>query len=291
MRRFVTPLACSLASSLVVAARADLNFTLVSPRAHADSQLHTTLGLFPFTDTVTSGAFPSFMGSISGAPTSGGATLTTLADYNLFLTDTQIIANGFAASDLSPLPAPPALLDAHAVAESGLEIHFSIDGPHHVELHSIESQSQDAEGFVELVHHEEHTRHDVTVFRYEHNHVHGVVYNLEPGDYILRFVANTALDTATSAAASTALYEIEFELFEGLACAGDLNADNVVDDNDFVVFAAAYNDMVCPPPERDASGAFSDRHAGCPADFDGNSFVDDADFIIFAAAYNELVCP
>lgn len=285
MRRFVAPLVPVMV--IAAAARADLDFTLVSPRAHADSQLHTTFGIFPFTDTVTVGAFPSFIGSISGAPASGGVTLTTLADYNLFLTPTQIIANGFAASDLSPLPAPPALLDANAISQSGIEIHFSLADPHHVELHSIESQSSNAEGYASLVRHEHHLRHDVEVFRYEHNHVHGVVYNLEPGDYVLRLVANTSTDTATGAASSTAFYEIEFELFEGSACACDLNADTFVDDADFVVFAAAYNELVCPPPGR----GFTDRHAGCPADFDGNSFVDDADFIIFAAAYNELVCP
>ena len=283
MHRFVAPLALVIAA----AAHADLNFTLVSPRAHANSQLHTSLGVFPFTDTVTSGAYPSFIGSVSGAPASGGVTLTTLADYNLFLTPTQIIANGFAASDLAPLPAPPALLDANAAAESGLEIHFSIEGPHHVELHSIESQSSNAEGFASLVRAGHHARHSEPIFLYQHDHVHGVVYNLEAGDYVLRLVANTSTNTATGAAASTAFYEIEFELFEGFACACDLNGDTFVDDADFVAFAAAYNELVCPPPGR----GFTDRHAGCPADFDGNSVVDDADFVIFAAAYNELICP
>lgn len=284
MHRLVAPLALVIAA----AAHADLNFTLVSPRAHANSQLHTSLGVFPFTDTVTTGAYPSFVGSVSGAPASGGVTLTTLADYNLFLTPSQIIANGFAASDLSPLPAPPALLDANAISESGLEIRFSLDEPHHVELHSIESQSSNAQGSATLVRHEHHTRHNVEIFRYEHNHVHGVVYNLEPGDYILRFIANTSTSTATGAAPSSAFYEIEFELFEGFACACDLNADTFVDDADFVLFAAAYNELICPsPPGR----GFSDRHAGCPADFDGDSFVDDADFVIFASAYNDLICP
>ncbi len=290
MNRFVAPLAF-VSVVAVSAARADLNFTLVSPRAHANSQLNTTLGAFPFTNTVTTGAFPSFVGSVSGAPASGGVTLTTLADYNLFLTPTQIIANGFAASDLAPLPSPPALLDANAVSESGLEIHFTIGGPHHVELHSIESQSSNAEGFASLVRAGHHARHSEPIFLYQHNHVHGVVYNLEAGDYVLRLVANTATSTANGGAASTAFYEIEFELFEGFACACDLNGDTFVDDADFVVFAAAYNELVCPPPERDASTGFDDRHAGCPADFDGNSIVDDADFVIFAAAYNELICP
>jgi hypothetical protein len=29
-------------------------------------------------------------------------------------------------------------------------------------------------------------------------------------------------------------------------CPADLNSDAVVDDTDFVLFAAAYNDLLCP---------------------------------------------
>lgn len=65
-------------------------------------------------------------------------------------------------------------------------------------------------------------------------------------------------------------------------CPADLNADTVVDDADFVVFAAAYNLLLCSDP---AMGA------GCPADLNNDDVVDDVDFVIFAAAYNELLCP
>jgi hypothetical protein len=61
------------------------------------------------------------------------------------------------------------------------------------------------------------------------------------------------------------------------ACAGDLNGDGFVDDTDFVLFAAAYDELVCGP--------------ACPADLNGDDFVDDADFVLFASAYNELICP
>ncbi|MBX3389847.1 MAG: hypothetical protein KF691_10385 [Phycisphaeraceae bacterium] len=65
-------------------------------------------------------------------------------------------------------------------------------------------------------------------------------------------------------------------------CVGDLNNDGLVDDSDFVIFAAAYDildcsDLAMPP--------------GCPADLNGDGFVDDADFVIFAAAYDALLCP
>lgn len=65
-------------------------------------------------------------------------------------------------------------------------------------------------------------------------------------------------------------------------CTGDLNADTFVDDNDFVIFAAAYNILDCADPG---------MPAGCPADLTLDGVVDDADFVLFAAAYNDLVCP
>ncbi|MBX3390965.1 MAG: carbohydrate-binding protein [Phycisphaeraceae bacterium] len=65
-------------------------------------------------------------------------------------------------------------------------------------------------------------------------------------------------------------------------CSGDLNDDNLVDDADFVVFAAAYNLLDCADPE---------MPAGCPADLNTDSQVDDADFVMFVAAYNLLICP
>jgi len=64
-------------------------------------------------------------------------------------------------------------------------------------------------------------------------------------------------------------------------CQSDLTCDNVVDDADFVVFAAAYNVLDCA----DAGMAL-----GCPADLNGDGLVDDADFVEFVAAYNNLGC-
>lgn len=69
-------------------------------------------------------------------------------------------------------------------------------------------------------------------------------------------------------------------VYVGPACPGDLNADSLVDDADFVLFAGAYNELICPAAP-----------TPCPADFNGDTFVDDADFVEFAAAYNALICP
>ena len=63
-------------------------------------------------------------------------------------------------------------------------------------------------------------------------------------------------------------------------CPADLHADDVVDDNDFVQFAAAYNELLCP-----------ELPAFCDADLNDDGFVDDSDFVLFAGAYNELLCP
>jgi endoglucanase Acf2 len=64
-------------------------------------------------------------------------------------------------------------------------------------------------------------------------------------------------------------------------CPADFNADNFVDDTDFVIFANAYNLLACGDPA---------MPVGCPADLTGDAFVDDADFVLFASAYNALVC-
>lgn len=62
--------------------------------------------------------------------------------------------------------------------------------------------------------------------------------------------------------------------FVAITCLGDLNKDGVVDDSDFVLFAAAYNNLL------DRAG-----------DLNADLVTDDADFVIFANAYDTLVCP
>ncbi|MBN8598908.1 MAG: immunoglobulin domain-containing protein [Planctomycetes bacterium] len=65
-------------------------------------------------------------------------------------------------------------------------------------------------------------------------------------------------------------------------CTGDLNADGLVDDADFVLFLAGYNILDCADPTMPAN---------CPADLNNDGVVDDADFVIFVPAYDALVCP
>lgn len=61
------------------------------------------------------------------------------------------------------------------------------------------------------------------------------------------------------------------------SCPGELTFDAIVDDSDFVVFAAEYDGFICSE--------------GCRADFNRDGFVSDDDFVIFAAAYDAFRCP
>lgn len=66
------------------------------------------------------------------------------------------------------------------------------------------------------------------------------------------------------------------------SCPADLNNDSLVDDADFVIFAAAYNILDCADPS---------MPAGCTADLNADGLVDDADFVVFVLAYDALLCP
>jgi hypothetical protein len=57
-------------------------------------------------------------------------------------------------------------------------------------------------------------------------------------------------------------------------CEADFSGDRVVDDSDFVIFAAAYENLF------DLTG-----------DLNADGVTDDGDFPIFAQSYDALVCP
>ncbi|MGH7243925.1 MAG: immunoglobulin domain-containing protein [Phycisphaerales bacterium] len=65
-------------------------------------------------------------------------------------------------------------------------------------------------------------------------------------------------------------------------CLGDLDANALIDDVDFVQFVSAYDVLLCSE---------NAMPAGCPADFNNDSVVDDVDFGLFAQAYDMLLCP
>lgn len=69
--------------------------------------------------------------------------------------------------------------------------------------------------------------------------------------------------------------------FPANLCPADINHDWIVEDADFVQFAAGYEILDCDDPS---------MTLWCPADMNHDGFVDDADFVIFVQAYDELLC-
>lgn len=68
----------------------------------------------------------------------------------------------------------------------------------------------------------------------------------------------------------------------GSCATSDFNGDDLVNDADFIVFAQAYNILVCSDPT---------MPVGCPADINKDGVVDDTDFLYFVSAYDTLICP
>ncbi|MBS0190698.1 MAG: hypothetical protein U0573_02250 [Phycisphaerales bacterium] len=96
----------------------------------------------------------------------------------------------------------------------------------------------------------------------------------------LQIVADTTYIPLIMTATDLGLKRQEQCLFS--RCLGDLNADGLVDDSDFVIFAGAYDILLCPTDPSITC---------CPADLNGDGFVDDSDFVLFANAYDQLICP
>lgn len=68
-------------------------------------------------------------------------------------------------------------------------------------------------------------------------------------------------------------------------CAGDMNFDGLVDDEDFQLFAARYGAWV------DFDGSLEEGGIVADGDFNYDGVVDDADFTLFGASYDRLECP
>jgi trimeric autotransporter adhesin len=91
----------------------------------------------------------------------------------------------------------------------------------------------------------------------------------DAGEYTVEF--SNACNTTSSWAAAVTVN----------TCPGDLNADGLVDDTDFNLFAAAYDTLLCDD---------SAMPAGCLSDWNGDGLVDDRDFQVFVGAYTGMVC-
>ncbi|MGH7244725.1 MAG: hypothetical protein ACREJD_15030 [Phycisphaerales bacterium] len=247
---------------------------IATPTTSASSGLQVTGGGSSVSFNGGAGAFPSWSGFSDAGQTIGLSKAIASADFSLFMTPTMVITNGFANSSIV---SGADIVAGEASASSLIEITFELDDAHHFEIHSVEANQANGSGSVVLA------GASGELFRYEGTHVHEIRGDLPPGSYSLKMTAET--HAVMGGAASVGLFDLEFEVFEGSLCPADLNEDRLVDDADFVEFAAAYNDLICPVLR-------GERHEeGCPADFNLDGVVDDADFVVFANAYNELICP
>lgn len=249
---------------------AQFDTATVTLTAHANSLLNTTGGSGILNKSADGGDYPSAFGVADAGQTIGPSTVTSVGDYTLFRTPTLLIIHGEAIADVN---GGAEILNATATADSTVEIVFDVDHDQAWVIHSVEATQGNAQASVVLL------QGETEVFRYENLHVHEITGMLEPGTYTLRLSGSAASDWSTGGAYSIGFFDLEFEL--AAACPADLNEDKLVDDADFVIFVAAYDQLVC---------AGSMRH-GCPGDLNEDGVVEDADFVVFAAAYNDLMCP
>lgn len=103
---------------------------------------------------------------------------------------------------------------------------------------------------------------------------------LNPGTYTFAVEISASSDWSFfSGLFAGADFDVHFSLTPPPpACSSDFTDDGLVDDSDFVIFAAAYQAFSIPP-------------ADPVADLTEDGFVDDSDFVIFAAQYEEFTCP
>lgn len=105
------------------------------------------------------------------------------------------------------------------------------------------------------------------------------VIPLNPGAWIFRISGGDSPSCGPCFASITGSITASVTFTFG-PCLADFNADTLVDDADFSIFAVAYDALICPN--------FPDP---CTGDINKDGYVDDSDFQLFAVAYNELLCP
>ncbi len=119
--------------------------------------------------------------------------------------------------------------------------------------------------------------------RFEHNdafvHLSGSAASSLGG-----FICDTAAMRKIPASNSSQpmLYFDDVSVANSVHCAGDLNLDGLVDDQDFVRFAPQYDVLDC---------ANAPAPMYCSADLNRDGIVDDGDFVQFVGTYQNLLCP
>lgn len=162
---------------------------------------------------------------------------------------------------------------ATALALSSFEVRFTALSAVRAELNGYTNVLAGGELRISL-------RHAGGTLIYTWNGTFNAAFDLAAGDYIY-FASGISEGSCAGGCADQENVNWSSEItFSPLECPADLNGDEMVEDADFVIFVAAYNELICP-----------ELPAECPADFNRDGLVDDADFVFFVGAYNDLVCP
>ena len=211
-------------------------------------------------------------------------------------TDVLLDPNGwvlnYGITGEAPLVGPPVVLETTPMAGS---VSVFATSPSSVQLTFSEAMSVSSANFAVT-----RTNGDPVPFTFSYNattQIGTLTFDskLSPSDYTITLVTPPAsalsgqlLDGDVNDAAAASSFPsgdgvaglsaapaalLRFTVQPG-SCPADLNADTMVDDSDFVIFAAAYNELIT-----------------MAADFTGDGVTDDSDFVLFADAYNTLICP
>lgn len=218
------------------------------------------------------GAFSPFVVDITLSVPSGGGSGTAHATQTSTVSAGAMSATGASSAESQAGPANCVL----AQATSDFRLEFTVPTPVQYTMEgSVDgAQFRLAETIGGAVHLVLASPGDPTPYSFT-----GV---LKPGRHYLLLAQSSQLANACDGAVFSLAgsYSLEASFTALPPCPGDLNFDRVVNDEDFVIFLAAYNILLCPAAP-----------LPCDADLNQDGVVNDEDFVIFLAGYNVLLCP
>lgn len=244
----------------------------IAAHAGARSYLDATGGSGTLDKSGGDGAYPMLVGMANADQTFGTSSVFANAQVGIELSPIGLSASGMMHTGME-ITEETLAGDCAAIAQTTVE--FSLIHQMIWTIPSGHATASNGQAFLRL------RRENTTLFDYSGT-IAGQSGILEPGTYTLLLEASGGSDFATGGAASDASFALEFQLSMIRICIADFNADNMVDDGDFVIFVNSYDILDCA----DAS-----MPAECIADLNGDLLVDDADFSIFVVAYDALLCP
>ncbi len=255
-----------------VPAWAQFSGATVTINVGAKSSLFTEFGSGMRDEHGGGGAYPLYLGSVNANQSIGGSNVFAEGYAALEMSETGVSANGHATSHVE---GAAGIMSGTASSESLLAVTFTIDASYTWKISSGSAAGAKAwitlsDGFADI-------------FSYNDTGISDASGTIGAGTYTLHLSGTASSDWEINAGApESASYTLGFELAKVIPCPADLNRDRLVNDDDFLIFVAAYDILDCADPS---------MPAGCGADLNSDAVVDDADFSIFALAYDALLCP